>query len=256
MYYRYKSRLLIIVPFTILVYEYILTLEREVSRFWGIRLTWGTFFYLNRYSSRLGTVPIVVKYYSTTDPDKMPVNPLRAYNQYFALISQVLVAVILIMRTFAPYERQEDPRIHNSRRNCSFYIGCLQWLLTTGNAITTLSPAAAVFGCPIGTCQARLGTAWSGMVFSSINARRGDLLTILIRDGVVMIISNARNIGTYTVSVAFDFRTKPSLTMTLYPDGWPVHKWNRDDRNHRHLFGHDLAPDAEPAGPHHPDAEE
>ncbi|KAJ7105707.1 hypothetical protein C8R44DRAFT_806694 [Mycena epipterygia] len=230
----YKSRLLIIVPFTILVYEYILTLEREVSRFWGTRLTWGAFFfYLNRYSSLLGTVPIVVQYFSTTtDPDKMPrCKALRAYHQYFALISQVLVAVMLIMRTFALYQRSKKILAFTTLVTVAAFTFAV-WILTTGNAIDTLPPAAAVFGCPIGTSHAkslRLGTAWSGMlvfdvmifaltVFKALrlNARRGDLLTILIRDGSVyfalMIISNACNIGTYTMGGPFISGTATTVT--------------------------------------------
>ncbi|KAJ7270447.1 hypothetical protein C8J57DRAFT_976682, partial [Mycena rebaudengoi] len=57
----------------ILLYDYALTLGREVARYWGTRLTWGSFcFYLNRYIAIFGTIPIVVQYFSTTsDPQKL-----------------------------------------------------------------------------------------------------------------------------------------------------------------------------------------
>ncbi|KAJ7834267.1 hypothetical protein B0H14DRAFT_1159235 [Mycena olivaceomarginata] len=83
-------RILIIVPFTVLVYEYFLTLQREVSAFWGTRLTWGSlFFFVNRYSPLVGNLPILIQYYSTTtDPDKQPVG--------FALISPTTHALIVL----------------------------------------------------------------------------------------------------------------------------------------------------------------
>ncbi|KAJ7771296.1 hypothetical protein DFH07DRAFT_999438 [Mycena maculata] len=206
----YVSRLLILVPYTILVYEYFLTLEREVSRFWGTRPTWATFFfYLNRYSSLFGTPVVLFQYYSTTtDPKKMLMSvrckALRAYHQYFALISQVLVAVMLIMRTFALYERNKTVLAFMVLVTLGAIVFAVS-LLSTGTDVSTLSAQIAAFGCPIGTPHAkslRLAAAWSGMlifdvtifaltVFKAVklNTRRGSLLTILIRDGASKILS-------------------------------------------------------------------
>ncbi|KAJ7167027.1 hypothetical protein C8R46DRAFT_1351221 [Mycena filopes] len=191
----YISRILIIVPFTILVYEYLLTLAREASDFWQTPFTYASFFfYLNRYTSLLGTLPIVVQYFSTTtDQSKQPVRrrllclfrpcvprlinelaqlcrALRAYHQYFALLSQVLVAVMLIMRTFALYQR--------NRTILAFMIavtlgafGFAVGILLSGNNIDTLAPNIAAFGCPEGTSHAkslRLAAAWSGMLVFDI----------------------------------------------------------------------------------------
>ncbi|KAJ7675558.1 hypothetical protein B0H17DRAFT_1080680 [Mycena rosella] len=235
------SRFLIIVPFTILVYEYLITLEHEVSRFWGTRLTWGTaFFYLNRYSSLFGTVPIVFQYYSTTtNPDKMPMcSAFRAYHQYFALISQVLVAVMLIMRTFALYERSKIILAFTVFVTLCAFIFAV-WVLLTGNEVNTLSAEIAAFGCPMGTPHAkslRLAAAWSGMLVFDImifgltlfkalrhgrSRARGGLLAVLLRDGSVyfalMIISNAANIGTYTMGGPFISGTATTVTNVFVP---------------------------------------
>ncbi|KAJ7470124.1 hypothetical protein B0H11DRAFT_2237713 [Mycena galericulata] len=239
----YISRILIVVPYTILVYEYLLTLEQEVSRFWGTRLTWGTFFfYLNRYSSLFGTLPILVQYYSTTtDPKKMPRNELstpfqtcrafRAYHQYFALVSQVLVAIMLIMRTFALYERSRLVLGFTLVVTLAAFVFAVSILLT-GTNLDAFSAQVAAFGCPIATPHdksLRLAAAWSGMLVFDVmifaftlfkalklNSRRGDLLTVLIRDGSIyfalMITSNACNIGTYTMGGPFISGTGTTVT--------------------------------------------
>ncbi|KAJ7023654.1 hypothetical protein C8F04DRAFT_1401594 [Mycena alexandri] len=221
----YLSRILILVPLTVLVYEYLLTLEYEASTFWGTRLTWGSFFfYLNRYTSLFGTLPILIQYYSTTtDPRKQAVcQALRRYHQYFALLSQVLVSVMLIMRTLALYQRNKTVLAFMLVVTIGAFIFAVVILLS-GNDVDTLAPNIAAFGCPEGTSRAkslRLAGAWSGMlvfdimIFSltlvkafKMNARRGDLLTLLVRDGSIyfglMVIGNACNIGTYTMSGPF-----------------------------------------------------
>ncbi|KAF7335790.1 hypothetical protein MVEN_02235000 [Mycena venus] len=243
-------RILIIVPFTVLVYEYLLTLQREVSGFWGSRLTWASFFfYVNRYSPLVGNLPILIQYYSTTtDPDKLPVRcptlfsrqaltipqlcrVFRAYHQYFALLSQVLVAVMLIMRTYALYERNRKVLAFTILVTLGAFTFAV-WILLTGNDTNTLSAQISAFGCPLGTSHSkslRLAAAWSGMLVFDVtifgltllkalrlNARQGDLLTVLIRDGSVyfalMIISNACNIGTYTMGNPFTRGSATTVT--------------------------------------------
>jgi len=227
-------RILIIVPFTVLVYEYLLTLQREVSGFWGTRLTWASFFfYVNRYSPLFGNLPILIQYYSTTtDPDKLPLcRVFRAYHQYFALLSQVLVAVMLIMRTFALYERNKKILAFTILVTLGAFTFAV-WILLTGNDVDTLSAQIAAFGCPLGTSHSkslRLAAAWSGMLIFDVtifgltlfkalrlNTRRGNLLTVLIRDGSVyfalMIASNAFNIGTYTMGNPFTRGSATTVT--------------------------------------------
>ncbi|KAJ7893542.1 hypothetical protein B0H13DRAFT_2339680 [Mycena leptocephala] len=218
------SRVLIIVPFTVLVYEYLLTLEREVSGFWGTRLTWGSFFfYVNRYSPLFGNLPILVQYYSTTtDPDKLPL---------FVLHPSSFNPIILITRTYALYERNKAILALTLVVTLGAFAFAV-WILLSGNDANTLSPQISAFGCPLGTSHAkslRLAEAWSGMLVFDVmifgltlfkalklNVRRGDLLTILVRDGTVyfalMIISNACNIGTYTMGNPFTRGSATTVT--------------------------------------------
>ncbi|KAJ7238242.1 hypothetical protein C8J57DRAFT_974731, partial [Mycena rebaudengoi] len=53
----------------ILFYEYFLTLDWEVSRFWGtaFTFTWANMlFFANRYGTLIGNIPVVVQYFWTT----------------------------------------------------------------------------------------------------------------------------------------------------------------------------------------------
>ncbi|KAJ6578457.1 hypothetical protein B0H19DRAFT_1253696 [Mycena capillaripes] len=259
-------RTLIVVPFTVLVYDYLLTFEREVSGFWGTRMTWGSlFFYLNRYSPLFGNLPILVQYFSTTtNPAKMPLSvspPLPNFDLIYYQVPGIpsippvfrvvdagscggsvvsdfpriphptLDSAILIMRTYALFERSKRVLALTLLVTLGAFISAICFLLT-GNDIDTLSAEIATFGCPIGTSHSkglRLAAAWSGMlVFDvtifgltlfkalTLKARRGDLLTVLLRDGSVyfalMVISNACNIGTYTMGDPF---TRGSATTVV-----------------------------------------
>ncbi|KAJ7333338.1 hypothetical protein DFH08DRAFT_966168 [Mycena albidolilacea] len=98
----------------------------SVARYWGTRMTWGTgFFYLNRYSALFGAVPILAEVLvTTTDPRKAGMcAAFQEYHKYFALLSLIFVTsalqlplsdcavmlteVILIIRTYALYERSK-----------------------------------------------------------------------------------------------------------------------------------------------------
>ncbi|CAK5277908.1 unnamed protein product [Mycena citricolor] len=296
--FRSTARVLVVIPYTVLVYDYFLTIQLEVSGFWTTSFTWGSFFfYLNRYSSLLGTIPVVVQFWlTTTDPGKIPVpddsfreikhtrlmpvlrcHSLRMYHQYFALISQVLVACILIMRTYALYSKNKLVLGVMITITLSAFASAMT-LLLTGNNESTLSPELQVYGCPFATAHAKyvpslvsswlirladssrqehtihsgLAEAWAGMlVFDSmifvltlykalsIETRRGDLLTVLVRDGTIyfglILVANAINIGTYTVEfsmIGICIRCPDSLCT----DGQPLHSRERHKRDEHNVL--------------------
>ncbi|KAJ7205331.1 hypothetical protein B0H12DRAFT_457149 [Mycena haematopus] len=215
-------RHLIFVPFTIVVYEYILTFQLEVSRYWGTGLTWGTaFFYLNRYSALFGTVPLLYGIsLITTDPSQVGVcKGLQHYHEYFALLSQILVAVMLIMRTYALYERNKYV-LASMVCVTLCVIGFALYILLRGTGRDTLDPRlkALALGCPAPTphdMNIRTGAAWGGMLVFDVmiflltiykalwyDRRRRNLFSVMFRDGSVyfgiMIAVNIGNIITYT----------------------------------------------------------
>ncbi|KAJ7129076.1 hypothetical protein C8R46DRAFT_1236673 [Mycena filopes] len=218
------TRYLILIPFTIVVYEYALTLKQEVARFWGTKLTWGTaLFYVNRYSALFGTMPVVVEYFmTTTNPNRIPLwvpcNALSQYHTYFALLSQILVSVMLIMRTYALYERNKYILALTIGVTLGAIVVALCVILI-GSDRDTLDAHLRTFGCPSPSPHAtnlRDAAAWGGMlVFDAMifsltvykalrhDVRTGSLFSVLFRDGSlyfgIMIASNAVNIGTYTM---------------------------------------------------------
>ncbi|KAJ7728693.1 hypothetical protein DFH07DRAFT_757192 [Mycena maculata] len=52
----------------LLFYDYFLTLNWEVSRYWGSKLAFANvLFYLNRYGTLFGTIPVVLQYFWTAE---------------------------------------------------------------------------------------------------------------------------------------------------------------------------------------------
>ncbi|KIM39719.1 hypothetical protein M413DRAFT_446623 [Hebeloma cylindrosporum] len=96
-----------VASFVILYYDYFLTLPLECSRYWSSpRITWAsTFFYLNRYLSVLGHFPVIFQqFWISSDPDRISVcMRLTSFHQYLALVIQVIVGALLLMRTYALY---------------------------------------------------------------------------------------------------------------------------------------------------------
>ncbi|KAF8229370.1 hypothetical protein L208DRAFT_1016555, partial [Tricholoma matsutake] len=206
-----------LMSFTLLVYEYFLMFSREVERFWNSqRPTWPVvFFFLNRYLTLFGHVPIVFEtlWYSTAT------NKLTAYSQYFVVVVQIVVSALMIMRTYALYER--------SRGVLALLLGVAIgviivacWCLFTGNGNDETKDYFLITGCssPINDpLSLGFGGAWGGMlvfdvlifimtVFKSFMLRQRcgtGLLALVLRDGSiyfsVMVATNTANILTFIV---------------------------------------------------------
>jgi len=101
------SYYLALVSFTILYYDYFLTFPWEVERVWKTSgLNWATgFFYFNRYLCLLGHIPVIIEYFwSTSSPRKNDIcHELQTFHQYLAVVIQVIVACMLVMRVYALY---------------------------------------------------------------------------------------------------------------------------------------------------------
>jgi len=98
-----------IASFVILYYDYALSLSAEVERFWTQRrFSWASlFFYLNRYISLFGHVPIIMEqFWDVRTPNSTAIcSILASYHEYLAVTVQVIVGVLLIMRIYALYDR-------------------------------------------------------------------------------------------------------------------------------------------------------
>ncbi|PPQ91013.1 hypothetical protein CVT25_013938, partial [Psilocybe cyanescens] len=172
----------------ILYYDYLLTLPREIDRFWASRrITWASsLFYLNRYLSLLGHGPVIFQYFwRSSDPDRLDVSfqcisskcvKMSTFHEYLAVIIQVIVGLLLIMRTYALY-------------NCNKAI----LILICSAGLTVIC-----FGISYDPLNLGLAEAWTGMLafdiliftmilYKSITYRRqgSHILQVMLRDGTI-----------------------------------------------------------------------
>ncbi|EIN09106.1 hypothetical protein PUNSTDRAFT_120530 [Punctularia strigosozonata HHB-11173 SS5] len=206
------TRYIYTVSFAVLYYDYALTLGTEIARYWGRRLTWpSAFFLVNRYLSLLGFVPIVFEsYWAPSDQDKCHV--WHIYHQIFAVVLQIIVGVLQIMRTYALYGRSRAVLIFLVTWAVIVVIIALWAILGDHSPTITLTAPGLSLGCMyiLTRNQAiHLTIAWSGqlafdcIIFALTAARSiqhtklkvflpgtrprdsDALFTVLIRDGAV-----------------------------------------------------------------------
>ncbi|KAJ7429731.1 hypothetical protein B0H11DRAFT_2264934 [Mycena galericulata] len=218
-----------VIAFTLLFYDYFLTFEWEISRYWssGSKISWPTvLFFLNRYGSLLGNIPVTFLGNFTlifTPGQRLTKICIRleSYHQYFLIAIQLVVGVLLVLRTYALYER--------NNRVLAFMlvigtgaIGVCIWRSLVDDASNVLVDGnlALDIGCTYaitGPQSIGLIIAWMALVlFDSMIffltlyralSRRSTgtrLFTVLLRDGSiyfgVMVITNTSNILTFAVS--------------------------------------------------------
>ncbi|KAJ7131497.1 hypothetical protein C8R43DRAFT_1133724 [Mycena crocata] len=225
----------------LLFYDYFLTLGWESSRYWGAKASWPTvLFFLNRYGTLLGNVPVVIQAFWTAPVSTNKISMYTAFSNglyfdphpYFIIIIQIIVGVMLILRTYALYQR--------SKRVLSLLVVFSAGVIGVGVWSTVFSGTAGnpgadlplYIGCTYEITKPQsvgLVIAWAAMgvfdcliffltLYRALSQRhrtRLPLLTVLLRDGSVyfgvMVISNLSNIltflfgGPYTRGVATTF---------------------------------------------------
>ncbi|KAJ7050357.1 hypothetical protein C8F01DRAFT_1377773 [Mycena amicta] len=221
-----------LVSFSLLFYDYFLTLDWEVARYWGAaQWTWPNIFYFaNRYGTLVGNIPVVMQYFWSTPPTArklMVCKHLESYHQYFIIATQLLVGAMLILRTYALYERNKRVLIlmlgftagavafalwsvitgksTKGNTNLELYFGC-NYPIARGTGLNLVVPWAAVatfdtmiFLLTLGRVLYRRGRPRNGNTM--------DLLSILLRDGAiyfgVMVMSNLGNILTFALGTPY-----------------------------------------------------
>ncbi|KAJ7020076.1 hypothetical protein C8F04DRAFT_1275505 [Mycena alexandri] len=221
-----------LLSFTVLFYDYFLTLDSEVSRYWGSKMTAPTFlFYLNRYLMLVGTIPVAIQYFWTTNstPRKLtfPIcQHLHSYHEYFAVVTQIVIGIMLIFRTYALYER--------NRRILAFMVTVSAGVIGLGawSVLSTPTPRPGddapplnlYIGCAVMVPYSqslRLAAAWGGMgvfdctvflltLYRALSHRRAhgfDLIGVLLRDGsiyfAVIVMANLANILTFVFAGSY-----------------------------------------------------
>jgi len=221
--------------FTILYYDYALTFHLEVNRFWKMRrLTWASsLFYLNRYLSLVGHIPVIVQYFLPPMGSQrfMTCMVLSSFHQYLAIIVQAIVGVFQVMRTYALYDQKLSVLLSLcSSGSVAIIYGI--WAVMRGQGLKYTEEDLPMRGClpPLSEAMSfRLASAWTAMLafdviifvmtlYKSITRKReGDstILHVIIRDGAIYF----GVIMVAALSVILSFRLSPphgkGLTTTL-----------------------------------------
>lgn len=223
------DRYLKLIAFTILFHEYCLTFRLEVERFWSQKKTTlvPLLFFLNRYLVLFGYVPSMFLdfWFPKANDKQMICRSLHSYDQLHVVAVQIVVAVILVMRTHALYNRSFRMLVLMiTVVLAAVAIGCWGIATTKGDGAIKSKEYFLIIGCATPRSRAeglRLATAWSGMlvfdtlifiltVYKSLalRVRSGSgLLAVMLRDGSlyfgVMVASNVANILTYVYGGTF-----------------------------------------------------
>jgi len=91
-----------------LYYDYILTFSKEVLLYWrDWRFTSTSFFFFaNRYVSLFGHIPVMLEFFAPISVQSC--RRFTLYHQCYSGITSVLIAILLIIRTYALYERKRE----------------------------------------------------------------------------------------------------------------------------------------------------
>ncbi|KAJ6553139.1 hypothetical protein B0H19DRAFT_1072619 [Mycena capillaripes] len=162
-----------------LFYEYWITLDWEISRCWGAR----ALFFANRYGTLLGNISVARLRESRC-------LALESYHQYFIIATQVLVGAMLLLRTYALYERRK--RVLTLMITVSVGGGVVGlWSILTVTAVDKSANLPLYFGCDYPTSRAQ------GLGLAATWARRGRVrLHVRAVYFGVMLLSNLSNIAT------------------------------------------------------------
>ncbi|KAK6975141.1 hypothetical protein R3P38DRAFT_3238095 [Favolaschia claudopus] len=222
-------------------YDYLLTFGTEVSRYRGTRLTWASFlFYLNRYVSLFGTIPVILQFFWEADSsDKSKLPGLRNLSPGFLHLRSVHYSHHSDMRTNA---------LFGSRLVLGFMLCCT--LVVFGVAIGMAAsthfsrPPAQMYpriGCaasmPLELSQ-RAGWSWIGFIVFDLmilvlttykgckvcrascrGMRRPNLITTLVRDGALYFLvvagAHSANIIAHLIAGPYERGIGSVLTIVL-----------------------------------------
>ncbi|RPD66288.1 hypothetical protein L227DRAFT_570179 [Lentinus tigrinus ALCF2SS1-6] len=204
---------LAMVALTMLYYDYSLTLSTEIEHFWKrARFSLvSVLFVTNRYLGLLGSVPVVLEYFVHFKPE------LQMYHQYYAILGQVIVGVILILRTYALYERSRRVLVWLSILGLVLAAGTLIAGNVKTKAVTANTSSQYTFvGCDL-SLSAEHAIGWIAMLcldttvftltvvktFQMRREMRQRLLLVFFRDGTILVVANAANIVTFLIGDSY-----------------------------------------------------
>ncbi|KAI0673083.1 hypothetical protein C8Q78DRAFT_969328, partial [Trametes maxima] len=201
----------------ILYYDYVMTFFSEIEYYWSPPVPSVSFllFTVNRYIGLFGPIPVFFEYFSAL------CRQLQLYHQIFAMLSQAVVAVLLILRTYALYNCSKRILALLIAMHLGGAVHCLSAVLTSKSPLTTSTSLDFAYDrCNLSLTDDQgihLALAWSAMLwfdsiifaltlYKAIQMRRelsGGLLETLFRDGTIyygiLMAVNMVNIITFLV---------------------------------------------------------
>ncbi|KIJ63819.1 hypothetical protein HYDPIDRAFT_188260 [Hydnomerulius pinastri MD-312] len=217
-----------IVAFTVLVYDYVLTFDREVEFFWKRpRLSWAFgLFIANRYITLFAHIPGIAQTFwvAKAGSHSAVCHRLQLFDQLGIVVIQLIGGAIMSMRVYAFYQKSARILVFL----VTFFLlaisfGCWAVLFHSSSSVPSDPRSTQVMGCidPITSEQAlRLAVAWSGQLgfdaiifaltlWKSLHVGTvGDrtLVDVLLRDGQVMTGANVANITAFLLAPVSSLR--------------------------------------------------
>ncbi|KAI9065135.1 hypothetical protein FKP32DRAFT_1568491, partial [Trametes sanguinea] len=224
----------------ILYYDYLLTLFDEIDYFWksaNVSLV-SVLFVIIRYVGLLAPIPVAIEYLADLPEIVRDLcRRLETYHQAYAIASQAIVAILLVIRTYALYERNKRILALLIVTHVGGGIFCLISIVTNMSPVKTSIPMPFSFrGCNLGLTDKQgihLALAWGAMLWfdttifvltllRALRMRRhlpGGLLEIMFRDGTVyygiMVAANVSNTITFLVGHPHSGSPMKGLDTTL-----------------------------------------
>ncbi|KAK7678692.1 hypothetical protein QCA50_018274 [Cerrena zonata] len=219
----------------ILYYDYLLTFQMEVERYWHFRpFKWHggvALFFFVRYIGVWGHIPVLISIFLTEHDTSVYImfticqeltTTLRCdafifYHQMYAVVIQISVGVLLIIRTYALYDRNKRILwVTSAAALLGTAVGC--WSVLTKHDSPPSEPSIVGCNSSLSVLQGqRLAIAWGGLLifdtlifsltlwkaFTVQKVGRRTLFDILIRDGAMyfgcMGVANLSNIVTFLI---------------------------------------------------------
>ncbi|KAJ7214446.1 hypothetical protein GGX14DRAFT_610907 [Mycena pura] len=206
----------------LLFYDYFLTLDWELARYWCRAITWPTvLFFANRYGTLLGNIPIVILNFWTAPASPNKILMYCILFELHAIGFPWLIRCSFCAPTYALYERNKRVLAFMLAFSAGV-IGISVWATLYYFDHNPAADKGSVLPLDIGCAYAVSGSkgliiAWSTMgmfdcmiflltLYKTLGRRRPtglDLLPVLMRDGgtvaCTLVVSNICNILSYAL---------------------------------------------------------
>ncbi|KAI0696398.1 hypothetical protein C8T65DRAFT_583479, partial [Cerioporus squamosus] len=169
----YPNRVVQTVAFAVLYYDFLLTFPLEVERYWiAVGRSWVSFFFfVNRYMGVLCHLPVIYEFFGTMPEEVrrccIRCRTLQLYHQLLAAVTQLVVGTLLMLRTYALYNRNRRV-VYLLSTICATGGAVSVWAILSVRGSPSPSPNVSMWvGCDLRISQKQgyyLAAAWSSIL--------------------------------------------------------------------------------------------